>query len=341
MRHLLLLVFVVCSAAIGVPGAFAQERPTVTLTGSVRDVHTRDSYIPGATVTVTSHRTGQTFTLLTTGDGTFTVDLDPGTYTIAVSSPGYRMLVARNFCAAAGRPAQFHAVVGRLQPGAPRTAPRTFEVLPSVNAPQAVASVASLSPDEIEQAMAFGRTAKKLEAPQLNASGTLLGRRTGHLFTPFWRVATMTQVAAAAKQKFTAGEIPAAFVQKTAWVVARPTEHYEDSHGDMDSPQYLAPAAEIVIRLPRSDGPERDVQPLWVMPLGTMCDVDALASVLGQQFKRYSVLAAFPIDGLQAGGTIVVTYRKSAYSADGFRSLRIKEETRRVRISERDLRNWR
>ena len=160
MRHLLLLVFVVCSAATGVPGAFAQERPTVTLTGSVRDVHTGDSYIPGATVTVTSNRTGQTFTLLTTGDGTFTVDLDPGTYTIAVSSPGYRMLVARNFCAAAGKPARFDAAVGRLQPGAPRTALRTFEVLPSVNVPQAVASVASLSADEIEQAMAFGRTAK-------------------------------------------------------------------------------------------------------------------------------------------------------------------------------------
>ena len=151
----------------------------------------------------------------------------------------------------------------------------------------------------------------------------------------------MTQVAAAARQKFTAGEIPAAFVQKTAWVVARPTEHYEDSHGDMDSPQYLAPAAKIVIRPPRSDGPERDVQPLWMMHLATTCDVEALASALGQQFKRQSVLAAFPIDALQAGGTIVVTYRKSAYTVDGSGSLRIKEETRRVEISERDLRNWR
>jgi carboxypeptidase family protein len=332
--------FLVLGVLLTAASARAQAPSKVPLLGSVRDIYTRDGYLAGAKVVVTNNLTGITVTMVTGPDGTFSLPgVDAGTYTISISAPGYSSLVASNFCVVSGRRAVFDAVIGPDR-GRPATtaAPPADPTIVSV--PASRPSHGALTASEIQEAMAFGGRSPKLRAHELTESGWLIRRRTGRLFTPFWRVATMTQVAAASNQQLTATAIPAAFTERVAWIVGFFDAHYVNDYGDMSSPQYRVSVSEIGIRPKGSKDALNDIKPVWKMYLNTECDVDMLESVLGRQFTRPGIVAAFPMDAITAGNAILFTYSTSAYAADGFDAITVKHAQRRVVISEKDLRKW-
>jgi Carboxypeptidase regulatory-like domain len=297
--------------------------------------------LAGATVVITSHRTGDRTSVLTGPDGTFFVSaLEPGIYTISIFMPGYEGLVANNFCVEAGQPATFRAALGpdRGAPARPPAAPRDPVV---VFAPQPVPSVGALSSAEIQEAMAVGRRSGKLKAYQFSAgTGALFGGKgKAALFTPFLRVATATQVAAAAKRPLTENEIPAWAIQKVAWIVGSPAGQYVYS-SDMDSPQFLTSVIGITIRPAGSTTAVNDVQPAWKMHLNTTCDVNIFETLLGPQFGMPATIAAFPMDVLTAGNTILFTYGSRGLPRGGGREIVLKPQIRAVKIGEADVRKW-
>jgi len=75
--------------------AFAQGK----ITGKVVD--TAGGVLPGATVTFTEQKTGAVKTAVTGADGTFTADVPPGVYTVAVELLGFRRGVTRDLTVAA------------------------------------------------------------------------------------------------------------------------------------------------------------------------------------------------------------------------------------------------
>jgi iron complex outermembrane recepter protein len=87
----LVLLFVVLFAA----PAFAQGK----ITGKVVD--TAGGVLPGATVTLTEQKTGAVKTAVTGADGTFTADVPPGVYTVAVDLLGFRRGVTKDLTVAA------------------------------------------------------------------------------------------------------------------------------------------------------------------------------------------------------------------------------------------------
>lgn len=338
MTCLCLAPLVVLTVAVAGASALAQTTG-VPLSGSVRDIYTRDGYLPDATVTVTSNRSGYTVTILTSPEGMFFVPgLEPGVYTIAISKPGYESLVSSRFCIVPGKPARFDAALGPSRGGT-----RTAGVPPSggsiVVALPVAPFVDAMTPSEIEEAMAFGRRSRKLTAHQLTETGWLIRRRLGVLFTPFWRLATMAQIAAASKEPFSEQEIPTPFIQKLAWVVAPPVSFYLDDGGE--GPEHLIAVAGIVIRPKRTKPPASDIAPIWTMHLATECDLDMLQSVLGRQFPREAMLAAFPMDAIAAGNTIVFTYSPYGVPGRNLPDIKVESQVRRVVIRESDLRQWR
>ena len=63
-------------------------------------------------------------------------------------------------------------------------------------------------------------------------------------------------------------------------------------------------------------------------------------SVLGRQFPRPGLVAAFPMEAIRPGSRIAVSYSGTADRLDGPGAIKIKAETRRVNIREENLRTW-
>jgi len=88
MKKTMLLFFVFC---VGLASAFAQTS-TGRLVGTVAS---SDGVISGANVTVTDDKTGKGRSVVTTGDGTFTVpQLEVGTYTVKITANGFKTFTA-------------------------------------------------------------------------------------------------------------------------------------------------------------------------------------------------------------------------------------------------------
>ena len=88
MKKLMTLFILLCA---GITPVFAQTN-TGRLVGTVAST---DGVIAGATVTVTDDKTKRDRTVVTSGDGSFVVpQLEVGTYTVKVESPGFRTFTA-------------------------------------------------------------------------------------------------------------------------------------------------------------------------------------------------------------------------------------------------------
>lgn len=88
MKKLMSLFFMLC---VGIAPVFSQTN-TGRLVGTVAST---DGVIAGATVTVTDDKTKRDRTVVTSGDGSFVVpQLEVGTYTVKVESPGFKTFTA-------------------------------------------------------------------------------------------------------------------------------------------------------------------------------------------------------------------------------------------------------
>src|SRR5215813_792279 len=88
MKRAMLLCFVCC---VGLASAFAQTS-TGRLVGTVAS---SDGVISGANVTVTDDKTGKGRSVVTAGDGTFTVpQLEVGAYTVKITANGFKTFTA-------------------------------------------------------------------------------------------------------------------------------------------------------------------------------------------------------------------------------------------------------
>lgn len=77
------------------------QTPTGSLTGVISGP---DGVLPGATVTITFNETGKTQTVTAGADGSFNVpQLEPGLYTVNVTSPGFKTFVANELKIDIGR----------------------------------------------------------------------------------------------------------------------------------------------------------------------------------------------------------------------------------------------
>lgn len=329
----------VCAALLLCAAGAAAQEPSrslpVPLHISARDIYTRDRYLANASVEVTNNVTGTKVVTVTGPDGRVTVPVIPGSYRIAISVPGYQRIDANNFCVVAGEPARFHAVLGPDRGTAPRPLPPSDPAV--VLTPRSVPSQSVMTDVEIREAMASGRVSTKLSACRLTGSRGLERWRVGHLFTPFLRVATMTQVADATNRRFTETEIPRQVLERVAWVVATPADHSE-MQGD-DTLRFVVAPRDVVIE-PEGGSPQHAVRPPWKAYLNTQCDADVFESVLGRQFPRPGLVAAFPMDAVRPGSRIAVSYSATADRVDGPGAIKIKAQTRRVNIREEDLRTW-
>ncbi|MCA1632786.1 MAG: TonB-dependent receptor [Acidobacteria bacterium] len=98
MRKLLTATLALCLLAAS---ASAQGSSTGRLVGTVSSP---DGVIAGATATVTSNQTGAARTVVTSGDGTYTVpQLEIGTYTVKISAPGFKSYTATELKIDTGR----------------------------------------------------------------------------------------------------------------------------------------------------------------------------------------------------------------------------------------------
>ena len=333
-----------CSAAALVfcaTGAVAQQMPPpwspVPLHISVRDISTRDGYLPDAGVEVTNEATGARVATTTGADGRVTVPVAPGSYKISISIPGFEALVKNSFCVVAGERAAFDVALraGRrpVTPRSPDDGTRYRSTRPSV------ASQGVVSDDEMRDAVAYGRRNTNLGGYLLIGSRGLERWRLGYLFTPRLRIATMTQVADAMQKPFDPRELPSRFLERTAWIVATPQRH-DVLWGD-DTLRYIVAPSEVVIQRQVADGWADGVKPLWKAHLNTQCDASVFEAALGQKFPRPAIVAAFPVDAIQAGNRIAVTYSTTATHVDGTEAIKVKAATRRMTMSEEDLRKWR
>lgn len=331
---------VVCATLLLIcaTGAVAQEPSRalpVALHISARDIYTRDRFLANASVEVTNNATGTKVVTVTGPDGRVTLSVIPGSYRIAISISGYGGLVANNFCVVAGEPARFHAALGPDRGTAPRPLPQSDPAV--VLTPRSVPSQSVMTDVEIGEAMAYGRTSIKLSAYRLAGSRGLERWHVGHLFTPFLRVATMTQVADATNKRFTESEIPRMLLEHMAWVVATPGEYSE--YTDDGRVRYAVAPRDVEIQL-QAGGTQNAIRSQWMIYLNTHCDADVFESVLGRQFPRPGIVAAFPMDAIRPGNRIVVSYFGTADRLDRPGAIKIKAETRRVNIREEDLRAW-
>ena len=321
--------------------AQAPARALVPLDVRVSDIYVRGRDLPNATVEITNNATGTKVVVVTGPDGRVSVPVMPGSYRIAISLAGYGSLVASNHCVVAGEPARFHAGLGPDRGSTQRPVPQRPVPQPDptiVQAPLSLASQSVLPDPAIAEAMAFGRKSTKLSAYRLAASRGLERWHVGHLFTPFLRVATMTQVADATGKPFTASEIPRHFLEHVGWVVAI-REKYNVLGSDDTRTYWVAP--EGVAIESRTDGaPPKAIAPAWKANLNTQCDADVFEAALGRQFPLPAIVAAFPLDAIRPGNRIVVTYSTTADPVIGSGAIKIKAATRAVNIRELDVRNW-
>ena len=108
-----------------------------------------------------------------------------------------------------------------------------------------------------------------------------------------------------------------------------------------DTLRYIVAPSELVIQPQVADGWADGVKPLWKAHLNTQCDANVFEAVLGQKFPRPAVVAAFPVDAVHPGNRIAVTYSTTATHVDGTEAIKVKAATRRMTMSEEDLRKWR
>src|SRR5215469_13313422 len=95
------LVFSLIALCLFTAGALAQTSNSGSLVGTVSGP---DGVIPGATVTVTDNQTKKERTLLTNGEGGFTLpQLEFGTYTVKVTAPGFKTYTATDLKIDSGR----------------------------------------------------------------------------------------------------------------------------------------------------------------------------------------------------------------------------------------------
>src|SRR5215213_8164491 len=89
--RLLLLGLALCLAFVaGAPSSFAQTTGAATLRGTVKDP--QGAVVPDATVTLINERTREERQDKTSGEGGYVFSaLTPGTYTIRVESPGFKV----------------------------------------------------------------------------------------------------------------------------------------------------------------------------------------------------------------------------------------------------------
>jgi len=112
MRKFILSSLVLCLLALT---ALAQTSNTGSIVGTVSGP---DGVIPGATVTITDNQTKKERTIVTNGEGGFTVSqLDFGTYTVKVTAPGFKTYTAPDVKIDAGRDHTLNAAleVGSIQ----------------------------------------------------------------------------------------------------------------------------------------------------------------------------------------------------------------------------------
>src|SRR5262245_36134731 len=99
----ILLVSFASLLAIFSVSAFGQVGTTSSMSGVVVD--STGAVIPGAEVTAKRDATGADFKTITVENGTFAIPvLDPGTYTVTVSLPGFKQAVLSNVKLDAGVP---------------------------------------------------------------------------------------------------------------------------------------------------------------------------------------------------------------------------------------------
>lgn len=97
MKKVITLMFVIGLAALTALG----QSNTGRLVGSVSDA---SGVIPGATVVVTDQKTGRERTVVTSGDGTFSVpQLDAGSYTVKITAQGHKTFTASDVKIDVGR----------------------------------------------------------------------------------------------------------------------------------------------------------------------------------------------------------------------------------------------
>jgi hypothetical protein len=193
-----------------------------------------------------------------------------------------------------------------------------------------------MSSEEIVAAMSYGRKATKLKGYHLTV-GRLQRTSVGHLFTPFLRVATMTQVADATKKPFTVSEIPKHLLENVAWIVAAPGDYSENREDE--TRQFIVAPRDVTIE-PKGTDASNAIQAPWKVYLRSPCDSEAFESILGSQFRQPGIVAAFPMDALHAGNRIAVSYSTLATRVGGPGAVKINAATRRVTIREEDVKNW-
>src|SRR4051794_10664619 len=97
MKRLILALLVMVAAAIP---SFAQVS-TGNLIGTVSDP---SGVVPGANVTVKDNKTGKERTVVTSGEGSYSVSqLDPGAYTVTITAPGHKTYTATELKIDVGR----------------------------------------------------------------------------------------------------------------------------------------------------------------------------------------------------------------------------------------------
>ncbi len=115
-QHCVRMVVVALTGLLLSTSAFAQGSSTASISGVVTDVD--GGVVPGADVVVKNNGTGETYTVVTNGEGVFSVPaLTTGTYTVTISLQGFRSVVLNNVVVNAGVPASVRAKleVGGLQ----------------------------------------------------------------------------------------------------------------------------------------------------------------------------------------------------------------------------------
>jgi hypothetical protein len=172
MKRLMFLVLTLCLFSVA---ALAQTSNTGSLVGTVSGP---DGVIPGATVVVTDNATKRERTVLTNGEGGFTVSqLEFGTYTVKVTAPGFKTFTATDLKIDAGRP---YTVNMPLEVGAITenvTVVAGADVVNSTNAELAT----TISPREVKDLPINGRNPLSLLnlLPGVNAtSNSINGQRS-------------------------------------------------------------------------------------------------------------------------------------------------------------------
>src|SRR5437762_11869172 len=108
-------VFGLLALCLFAASALAQTSNSGSLVGTVSGP---DGVIPGATVTLTDNQTKKERTIVTNGEGGFTLSqIEFGTYTVKVSAPGFKTYTATDLKIDAGREYSLNAAleVGSIQ----------------------------------------------------------------------------------------------------------------------------------------------------------------------------------------------------------------------------------